>query len=59
MQVGDVEAGVKLGDIKFSAVDLRVPARIRVDVNFELDAFRLHSAIDKSFGAVVGTAAHK
>jgi hypothetical protein len=47
LQIGDIEAGVKLGNIEFSAVDFCMPARIFVYVDLQIDAFRLDRSIDQ------------
>ena len=58
LQIGDVKAGVKLGNIKLLAVDFCMSPRILVDVDLQIDTFRFDRSIDQSAGAVIRTASH-
>ena len=59
MQVGDIKAGIELGDVEFPAVDFCLPAWIRINVNFQIDSFRLDRSVDQRPRAIVGTAGHR
>ena len=58
MQIGDVRSGIELGGIEFLAVDLSMPARTFVDVDFQIDVARFHGPVDQRPGAVVRATGH-